>query len=371
MEPATNDSVPEGGPYDCVVLGCGVLGLSIAVELIQTGLKVAVVGRDIPGDWNSADWASPWGGAVWQSYNDTEEEGRWEKCTFERLAGLAREHPDVCQRVPFNYYWTLEVLGEVWARKWYRDLVFGFRYFTPAEVPSPYTQGVTFESYIISPPNYLQHLSSLLSSKGVPILRHTLPSLSAAYTLPEFGPVDLVINATGLGAGSLPGLEDPQVFPSRGETVLVRAPDVRAVYVDDDPQPEPSDELIEVVPLPGSGGLVSLGRSFRTRETSTVPDSEVAERVIKACYRVCPLLDNKGGKGSWRDVEVVKHAVGLWPFRSDRARVELEEREVEGRDGKVGVVHAYGTGSEGYQSSVGIAVDVAELVMDWKEKVLG
>jgi D-amino-acid oxidase len=35
--------------------------------------------------------------------------------------------------------------------------------------------------------------------------------------------VDLVVNATGLGAKSLVGVEDDTVYPIRGQTVLVKS----------------------------------------------------------------------------------------------------------------------------------------------------
>jgi glycine/D-amino acid oxidase-like deaminating enzyme len=37
-----------------------VLGLSTAVELVERGVKVAIVGRELPEDLDSAGFASPW-----------------------------------------------------------------------------------------------------------------------------------------------------------------------------------------------------------------------------------------------------------------------------------------------------------------------
>jgi glycine/D-amino acid oxidase-like deaminating enzyme len=37
-----------------------VLGLSTAVELVERGIKVAIVGRELPEDLDSAGFASPW-----------------------------------------------------------------------------------------------------------------------------------------------------------------------------------------------------------------------------------------------------------------------------------------------------------------------
>lgn len=59
---------------------------------------------------------------------------------------------------------------------------------------------------------------------GIPTIRQNLVSLDQAYTLPEVGHVDLVINATGLGSRVLIGVEDEKCYPARGQTVLVKAP---------------------------------------------------------------------------------------------------------------------------------------------------
>jgi D-amino-acid oxidase len=40
------------------------------------------------------------------------------------------------------------------------------------------------------------------------------------------GKVPLVVNATGLGARTMIGVEDSAVYPARGQTVLVKAPEV-------------------------------------------------------------------------------------------------------------------------------------------------
>lgn len=64
--------------------------------------------------------------------------------------------------------------------------------------------------------------------------------------------------------------------------------------------------------------------------------------------------------GSGQGVEIVSHNVGLRPAREGGARIELERKVVKGI--KVGVVHAYGFGSAGYQQSWGTAEEVAGLV---------
>ena len=91
--------------------------------------------------------------------------------------------------------------------------------------------GHSYSSYILNAPRYLAWLSSRCAAERLPIVRQRLSSLDEAYNLPSIGPVDLVINATGLGARWLPGVEDEKVYPAKGQTVLVKAPGVKTCYM--------------------------------------------------------------------------------------------------------------------------------------------
>jgi D-amino-acid oxidase len=51
--------------YDAVVLGAGVLGLSIAQELTDRGYTVVIVAKDLPNNPHSQGFASPWAGCNW------------------------------------------------------------------------------------------------------------------------------------------------------------------------------------------------------------------------------------------------------------------------------------------------------------------
>jgi len=112
-----------------------------------------------------------------------------------------------------------------------------------------------------------------------------------------------------------------------------------------------------IIPRPGPENQVILGGTYIPNDHSSQPDLAEAERIIKACYKLEPSLAPSGG--SWEDIEIISHNVGLRPAREGGARVELE-RKVLGARGKgllpgkgqnakrdVGVVHAYGFGSAG------------------------
>jgi hypothetical protein len=91
-------------------------------------------------------------------------------------------------------------------------------------VPGGRPYGYTYSSFLINAPAYLRFLSSEARRLGIRMIRRRVASLAELYNLPGVGPVDLVVNASGLGAATLIGLEDRDVYPARGQTVLVRAP---------------------------------------------------------------------------------------------------------------------------------------------------
>lgn len=74
---------------------------------------------------------------------------------------------------------------------------------------------------------------------------------------------------------------------------------------------------------------------------------------MKRCIEICPLLTN--GKGI-EALSVVRHAVGLRPMREGGPRVDKEVL-----DG-IRIVHQYGHGGYGYQSSYGSAQAAIALV---------
>ena len=81
-------------------------------------------------------------------------------------------------------------------------------------------------------PKYMLYLAERARALGIPLIRKRLSSLDQAYDLPETGKVDVVVNASGLGAQTLIGVEDAKVYPGRGQTVLVETPrDVERVCV--------------------------------------------------------------------------------------------------------------------------------------------
>ena len=80
----------------------------------------------------------------------------------------------------------------------------------------------------IDPPVYLPYLLARFLARGGSIIRNSLQHISQVLegALTPFKPDALVVCA-GIGARSLGGVEDKDVLPVRGQTVLIRAPWVK------------------------------------------------------------------------------------------------------------------------------------------------
>jgi len=86
----------------------------------------------------------------------------------------------------------------------------------------------SFSTVSIDTPAYLPYLLARFLARGGSIIRNSLQHISQVLegALTPFKPDALVVCA-GIGARSLGGVEDKDVFPIRGQTVLIRAPWVK------------------------------------------------------------------------------------------------------------------------------------------------
>lgn len=148
----------------------------------------------------------------------------------------------------------------------------------------------------------------------------------------------------------LGGVEDKLMYPVRGQIVLVRndAGKMYGVSGTDDG----SEEIMYIMTRAAGGGTV-LGGCYQKDNWESQPDPSLAIRIMKRCVEMCPQLTN--GKGI-EHLDIIRHGVGLRPAREGGTRIEKEK--ING----VWVVHNYGHGGAGYQSSYGCAQAAVKLV---------
>ena len=143
---------------------------------------------------------------------------------------------------------------------WWRSIVEDFVYLPTSELPKGFKSGVRFSAICINVPRHLQYLLSSFLAAGGKMLKFRLPTdaqrgfagaLDSVRTLVmanRLGEIHIFVNATGLGARTLVG--DDDIFPTKGQTVLVKGESNFA---------KTTDRNYYVIPRPGSGTTILGG----------------------------------------------------------------------------------------------------------------
>ncbi|CEJ90260.1 hypothetical protein VHEMI06055 [[Torrubiella] hemipterigena] len=314
----------------------------------------------MPGDYD-IEYASPFAGA--NVLPMSERDGsRWERRTWPELKRICEELPEAGihfqKAIAYRRERDLDPAHNALPMDplflhdpWYQELLPNFRELNTDEVPAGYDSGCTFDSLCINVTTYLQWLLGQCLKNGVVVKRGIISHIKEAKNLSHTGlPADMVINTTGLGSLKLGGVEDKTMAPYRGQTVLVRN-ECTPMYVTSGTDDEPAD-LFYLMQRAGGGGTI-LGGTYDKNNWESVPDPNVANRIMERVVKLCPqIADGKGVSG----LSVIRHAVGLRPYREGGVRIERETL-----DG-VEVIHNYGHAGWGYQGSYGAAERVIELV---------
>ncbi|KAL1863815.1 hypothetical protein Plec18170_000655 [Paecilomyces lecythidis] len=372
-------------PLSTVILGGGVTGLTVASELLRLypHAKITIVAKHLPGDVSFTEYASPQAGANWASFE--EELGRYatyDRVAFERFLRIAEEFPESgVKRFPMRFVFDDE--KEKVKRLWYADLVGGVKDVDVDEgekLPEGAKSAVDLTTFMINPVVYLIWLQTRLLKNGVQFIKRAYNHIDQVFE--DFSDAAAVFNCTALGARNLGGVEDKNVYPakvrasltillykcpshtivitvkietihpnprSQGQTLLIAEPKtpIRKMYIWDSSK-FGNNEFSHVFPRPLGGGII-IGGVKIDNDWNDKPDMARAERIKERACQLCPEL------GRPDQLQVISHNVGLRPARKGGARVEAETRK-----GKI-LVHNYGAGGAGYQSSWGTAAHAVEL----------
>ena len=148
---------------------------------------------------------------------------------------------------------------------------------------------------------------------------------------------------------------DENMIPARGQTILVRneVDWMGSISGTDDGEGEATYLMTRA-----AGGGTIIGGCYQKGNWHGDVDLNLASRMMKRIVEFCPeLADGKGVSG----LDIVKHNVGLRPLRVNGTRIAREI--IQGENGeRVQVVHNYGHGGFGYQSSYGCSKATVALV---------
>jgi D-amino-acid oxidase len=216
----------------------------------------------------------------------------------------------------------------------------------------------SFTTLTIHAPKHILYLYQRLKRDyGVRFIRQKLASLNSAFSSPS---TKIVFNCTGNAAKTLPGVEDPKCYPTRGQVLLALAPKVNTNIMR-----HSKDSETYVIPRPYSNGQVILGGYMQKGNGYAAPYLRPSHKLMSPssdgatyAYETESILDRTRELSTEvreSDLEVIAAFSGLRPSREGGARVEREDLTVGGQ--KRTVVHNYGAGGTGFQAGYGMALD--------------
>jgi D-amino-acid oxidase len=339
-----------------VIVGAGVSGLTSALLLAKTEkYAITVVAKHMPGDYD-IEYASPWAGANVMPMASNEN-SRWERRTWPELKRLATDVPEAGIHMQLGHIYRRDkdssALGDLFSKDpWFKDMFDGYRELRKDEIIPGHDSGCEVASACINTAVYLPWLLGQCLKHGVIVKRAILSDIREAKNMSHTGQTaKIIINCTGLGSLKLGGVEDATMAPARGQIVLVRNemhPMTTTSGTDDGP-----NELLYTMQRAAGGGTI-LGGTYDMGNWESVPDPNIAVRIMQRVVTAHPeIAQGCGIEG----LSVVRHGVGLRPYRKDGVRVDTDRLEEN-----TWVVHNYGHAGWGYQGSYGCAERVVELV---------
>ncbi|MFF1676456.1 FAD-dependent oxidoreductase [Streptomyces sp. NPDC058256] len=307
---------------DVIVVGGGVIGLTTAVVLAESGRRVRVWTRE-PAERTTSAVA----GALWWPHliRPKALARHWALQSLSVYEELAARPEETGVRMVEG------VLGESRLDEqgsWAAARVPGMRASTAEEYAGT---GLWARLPLLDMPVHLRWLRErFLRADGAVEVRLVTDLAEVA--------APVVVNCTGLGAREL--VPDKAVRPVRGQLVIVENPGVTTWLASTD-----SDTGASTYFFPHADRLV-LGGTADEDNWSLTPDPEVAAEIVKRCAALRPEI---------AEARVLGHRVGLRPVR-DTVRLEREPLP----DGRV-LVHNYGHGGAGVTVAWGCAREAAAL----------
>lgn len=340
-----------------LIIGAGVLGLSCA-NLIQQAhptRSITIIAAEFPGDQSpSADFASAWAGAHYRpipgSSRQLQDEAQLAQRTWGVMRRIASERGTEAGVELMKGQEYLERPGEVELGMSDGDpLVEGFRVLTRNELPRDgrVQWGCEYMTYCVNVPVYCGWLLANFRQRGGKVLRQRLKHAEDVLELAEkegWGDVRTVVNCSGRNFDS-----DPKMKIVRGQTVLVRQQYSRTVT-----RQNSDGSWSFLIPRPSGGGTI-VGGTKEIGDWESSPRADTRQKLLKQAIYAFPDFVETAER-----FEVIKDNVGRRPFREGGLRLEVETLN----DGRQRIIHAYGIGGRGYETSWGIAERVVTMLED-------
>ena len=323
------------------VVGAGIIGLPTAVMLTDIFCKPEVT--LIAETFSPHTTSDTAGSIIWPA--DHSEIGshdsrrvEWTKVTFQHLFNLFSS--SFAKTLDISLVPTYEVYEGEREDPWWKDFVLGFRHVGEEEMKVlHYPVGKKcwgYSTLMMISASYLKWQMEQFKTSGGVVVQRRLESLEEID-----GTYDIIVNCTGLGSRQL--VNDPEMYPVRGQLIVVKAPWVKHAFIY-----ETNDNEITCV-LPRTDSVV-LGGTADVGNWSTQVDPLVGKGIMERCCMYVPGLST---------AKILNELVGLRPGRNT-VRLEVDNIALK----KSTIVHNYGHGGQGVTFFIGCALDSVKLVED-------
>ena len=310
-----------------LVLGCGVIGLTSGIRLLENGYEVEIVAAKIPPDTTS-DVAT----AYWYPFRVSPPEKvlPWAAFTYNKYIELAK-----IAGIGIGVFNFVQIFDHKVEDPFWKPAVSNFVRVGKDELPPGYVDGYVAPVARIETPVYMDYLVTRFKDAGGKITKldkeiESIEEISADH--------NLIINCSGLGAGKL--FNDKEVFPIRGQLVKTANPGLRDCINEE----EGPLAVSYIVP---HGTYCILGGTADDNNWSLEVDPKTTDEILTKCRILDPRLEG---------AEVLGERVGLRPGRTE-VRLELEKLPSDSV-----IIHNYGHGGAGFTLSWGCAEEVLKLV---------
>lgn len=359
-----------------VVVGAGVIGLTVAHELLKDETnQVTIIAQQFPTDFEfSTPYTSPIAGANWLSFAEkddtfTQEIDKIGYLKFKEIIGKSPEadvtsRKDICYVPTEKFHNVYKGIKQFpWFAYGEMSKIVNFRELKPHEFDSRlFAYAFEYDGFVIRTSYYMTYLINEMwrmsggvetSTSRFSIRRVSIMKLSEAYDYHQHGKADIVINCTGVLASKLLDLESKEkekLYPVRGIVFVAEnntgMKTLTSVDLFDSKYPEE-----KLYFMPRREGELIMGGVFQENNETKIVDPTFMARMIARCKKYLPQYN-------WDNLNIIRTQVGYRPFRRGGYRIE-----------RIGnLVHCYGIGAAGFQSSWGCASKVVDLVNDYKNK---
>jgi len=213
-----------GGPREVAVIGAGVMGLTTALRLVETGVNVTIYAKEFPMETRSSRATGVWSPSSRIGLADAVDGGfreRWERWARTSFAAHQRFVGSIGDPVEFVQQYALSDERDeprvgadhdfLELDRRIGDVVPGWSAVPREDIPFPVARAQTRLNLTFNVASYAQRLTFDFLAHGGRMLRRDLPDRAAALSLPE----PVIVNCAGYGAKSL--WEDDDLVPVRGQ----------------------------------------------------------------------------------------------------------------------------------------------------------